>query len=152
MPTRRDFVLSAGGLLLSGIWTRRLPAVAAQPITVYKSRTCGCCAAWVDHLRANGFSPEVHDRDPMDPVKDRLKVPAVVRSCHTGLVGGYLIEGHVPAEDIHAVLRERPKIMGLAVPGMPAGTPGMAQSEAEVGNFSVLAFNSDGSSRTFAQH
>jgi hypothetical protein len=152
MPSRREFVLSAAGTMLAAMWTRRLPAEAPQPITVYKSKTCGCCTAWVDHLRSHGFSPVVHDRDPMDPVKDQLKVPGTVRSCHTAVAGAYLVEGHVPAADIQKLLKERPKVMGLAVPGMLPGTPGMAQTEAEIGNFSVLAFQPDGSSRTFATY
>jgi hypothetical protein len=152
MPNRRDFVLSAAGLLLTGLATRRLPAQASQPITVYKSKSCGCCALWVEHLEANNFSPRVHDEEAMDPLKDKLGVPVELRSCHTAIAGAYLIEGHVPAADIKRLLADRPKVAGLAVPGMPSGTPGMARSEAESGGFTVLAFQADGSSRTFASH
>jgi hypothetical protein len=88
----------------------------------------------------------------MDRIKDQLGVPRKLRSCHTALAGSYLVEGHVPASDIQRVLKERPKIAGLAVPGMPAGTPGMAPSEAEAGNYEVLSFQLDGSSQTFARH
>jgi hypothetical protein len=152
MPSRRDFVLSAAGLLLTGLATRRVPAQASQPITVYKSKSCGCCALWVEHLKANGYTPVVHDEEDMDPLKDKLGVPVDLRSCHTAVAGGYLIEGHVPAGDIRRLLSDRPKVAGLAVPGMPSGTPGMARSDAEAGGYTVLAFQSDGSSRTFASH
>jgi hypothetical protein len=152
MLSRRDFLMSAAGLLVTGFSTRRLPAEVPQPITVYKSKSCGCCAAWVKHLEANGYTPLVHDEEAMDPLKDKLGVPADLRSCHTAVAGAYLIEGHVPAADIKRLLAERPKVAGLAVPGMPPGTPGMAQTEEESGGYTVLAFQSDGSSRTFASH
>jgi hypothetical protein len=152
MPNRRDFVMSAAGLLLTGLSSRRVPAQEPKPITVYKSKSCGCCALWIKHLEANGFTPLVHDEEAMDPLKDKLGVPVDLRSCHTAIIGGYLIEGHVPAADIRRLLAERPKVAGLSVPGMPSGTPGMARSEAESGGYTVLAFQSDGVSRTFATH
>ena len=152
MPNRRDFIVSAAGLLLTAAWTRRVTAVAPQPITIYKSKSCGCCAKWVEHLQANNFATQVHDEESMDQVKDNLGVPTALRSCHTALVGRYLIEGHVPANDIRKLLTERPAIAGLAVPGMPSGTPGMAQSEGDAGNYVVLAFQLDGTSRPFTKH
>jgi hypothetical protein len=152
MPNRRDFVMSAAGLLLAGLSAERLTARAPEHITVYKSKTCGCCAKWVEHLQASGFAPLVHDEESMDAIKDRLGVPVDLRSCHTALAGHYLIEGHVPARDIRKLLAERPKVAGLAVPGMPSGTPGMAESHADEGNFTVLAFQRDGSSYSFARH
>ncbi len=151
MLSRRGFVAGVVGLFIAG---RRTGWASAPPttITVYKSRSCGCCAKWIDHIRAQGFKPQVHDEENMDRLKDELGVPQSVRSCHTALVGGYLIEGHVPAADIRQLLLDHPKAAGLAVPGMPAGTPGMAESESAVGGFEVLAFQSDGSTRTFARH
>ncbi len=151
MLSRRGFVAGVAGLFIAG---RRTGWAAEAPtaITVYKSRSCGCCAKWVDHLTSQGFKPLVHDEEEMDRLKDELGVPTTVRSCHTALVGGYLIEGHVPAADIRKLLSDRPKARGLAVPGMPGGTPGMAESESAMGGFEVLAFQSDGSTRSFARH
>jgi hypothetical protein len=119
---------------------------------VYKSSSCGCCAKWVDHVRAAGFQPEVHDQETMDQLKDELGVPSAVRSCHTALVGGYLIEGHVPASDMRLLLARRPKVAGLAVPGMPGGTPGMAEPGGPTGGYDVMAFQSDGPTKLFARH
>ena len=92
---------------------------------VYKSPTCSCCKKWVEHLRANGFPVQVREPDDLNTVKDRLGVPADMRSCHTAEIDGYVIEGHVPAADVQRLLREKPKALGLAVPGMPLGSPGM---------------------------
>jgi hypothetical protein len=158
MLSRRGFVGKAGGLLLVGLSSRRLIAElplgqpGETPITVYKSSTCGCCVKWVDHLRAKRFDPTVHDREDMESLKDELGVPKEVRSCHTAEVAGYLIEGHVPASDIRRLLAERPKLAGLAVPGMPTGTPGMAEPGAPVGGYDVLAFHKTGATLLFAHH
>jgi hypothetical protein len=147
-----------GGFLLVSLSSRRLIAelpfnqMGGTPITVYKSSTCGCCVKWVDHLRANHFDPTVHDREDMESVKDELGVPKEVRSCHTAEVAGYLIEGHVPASDIRRLLAERPKVAGLAVPGMPTRTPGMAEPGAPTGGYDVLAFRKSGATLLFAHH
>lgn len=94
-------------------------------VTVYKSPTCSCCAKWVEHLESDGFNVDVVTRENVMPIKEKLGVPAGMGSCHTALVDGYVIEGHVPAQDIHRLLKERPAASGLAVPGMPIGSPGM---------------------------
>jgi hypothetical protein len=122
------------------------------PITVYKSSTCGCCAKWVDHLRANGFDPRVHDEEDMDAIKDQMGVPKGVRSCHTALVGKFLIEGHVPAGDIQRLLKEHPAVAGLAVPGMPSSAPGMAVPGAPAEPYEVVSFTSDGAGPVYARH
>lgn len=158
MITRRTFVARLAGAVAvgaaGGVVLGRLlrPRVGITPFTVYKSITCECCAKWVDHLRANGFAPSVHDEEGMDAVKDKLAIPQDVRSCHTAQIDGYLIEGHVPAADIRRLLAERPDVAGLAVPGMPSRTPGMAEPEDTVGGFEVVSFQSDGRRQTFAQH
>jgi hypothetical protein len=121
-------------------------------MTVYKSRSCGCCAKWVEHVRAEGFDPRVHDNEAMDQLKNELGVPQPVRSCHTALVAGYLIEGHVPASDIRELLKQRPKAAGLAVPRMPGGTPGMAEPGAPIEGFDVLVFQPNGSTGVFGHH
>jgi hypothetical protein len=158
MLNRRTFVQRAGGLLLVSLSSRRLLAqlplaqAGETPITVYKSSTCGCCVKWVDYLRANRFDPTVHDRDDMETLKDELGVPQEVRSCHTAEVAGYLIEGHVPASDIRRLLAERPKLAGLAVPGMPSSTPGMVEPGAPTGGYDVMAFGKKGPATLFARH
>lgn len=96
-------------------------------VSVYKTATCGCCSKWVDHMRAQGFDVKVQDVGDVGPVKVTHGVPEELSSCHTALVGGYVIEGHVPADAVKRLLRERPKVAGLAVPGMPLGSPGMEQ-------------------------
>jgi hypothetical protein len=116
-------------------------------MTIYMSPTCGCCAKWVDHMKAAGFKTVVHEDDDMDTVKENLGVPRDVRSCHTAQVEKYLIEGHVPAEDVKKLLAQRPKAAGLAAPGMPASSPGMAGEPHEP--YDVLLFQSDGKSEVF---
>jgi len=111
-------------------------------IVVYKSPTCGCCSAWVDHLNENGFTVRSHNKQNIDQVKNMMGVPKNLRSCHTAKVGGYLIEGHVPAESIKRMLTEKPQIQGLAVPGMPMGSPGMEGPR--IDPYDVVSFGGDG--------
>ena len=121
-------------------------------ITVYKDPSCGCCTKWVDHLRANGFAPEVHDRSDMQALKDSLGVPVALRSCHTAVAGAYVIEGHVPAADMKQLLATKPaKTVGVAVPGMPAGSPGMEMG-GRADRYDVIAFAPGGVTRIFAHH
>jgi hypothetical protein len=157
MMNRRAFFVRVTGFLFAGVSSRWLSAQAPglagpAPITVYKSSTCECCAKWVDHLRASGFAPTVHDEEGMDHIKDRLGVPKALRSCHTAMTDKYVIEGHVPASDIHRLLAERPKVAGLAAPGMPSQSPGMAPPGAKPQGYDVLAFQTDGTTRTFARY
>jgi hypothetical protein len=156
MISRRGFVIRAAGFALASVGARRLlaqPAAApGTPITVYKSATCGCCAKWVDHLSQNGFTPAVHDEEDMDAVKDEMGVPKELRSCHTALLGRYLVEGHVPAADLRRLLAEQPAVVGLAAPGMPASSPGMAVAGAPHEAYDVLAFGRDGKTTVFAKH
>jgi hypothetical protein len=156
MITRRVFVAQAAGLALGALGARRLWAgsgtEAGTAITVYKSATCGCCAKWVDHLRASGFAPEVHDEENMDAIKDEMGVPKGVRSCHTALLGRYLVEGHVPASDLRRLLSDRPAVAGLAVPGMPKSAPGMAAPGDTPEAYEVVGFTRDGKTTVFARH
>jgi hypothetical protein len=157
MMQRRGFVTRIAGLVAVGVTGRRLWAelpgdMSPTPITVYKSSTCGCCTKWVDHIRANGFAPVVHDYEEMEALKDEMGVPPGVRSCHTGIVEKYLIEGHVPASDIRRLLAERPKTAGLAVPGMPPLTPGMVSPGVKPRDYEVVAFQLDGTTRVFSRH
>jgi len=123
---------------------------ASLPVVeVWKSPTCGCCAKWVDHMRQSGFRVETHDTDAVDAVKDEAGVPGNARSCHTARIGGYAVEGHVPAEVIKRMLREHPQIAGLAAPGMPAGSPGMEGMTPE--HYDVVAFTKDGQTSVYSK-
>src|SRR5574338_161731 len=128
-------------------------ASSALPVmTVYKSPTCGCCTSWVDAVKAAGFTVEVHDIDDVTPIKDDAGVPADKRSCHTAIIDGYAIEGHVPPATIKKFLAEHPKAAGLAVPGMPSGSPGMEMPGQAPDHYDVIAFQSDGKSSVYESH
>ncbi|MEO6354429.1 MAG: DUF411 domain-containing protein [Oxalobacteraceae bacterium] len=136
--------------LLAAVAVAHLPAQAALPVVeVYKTPSCGCCHLWVEHLRANGFSVNAHDVDDTTGYRQKFGVPQALGSCHTGVVGGYALEGHVPAREIKRLLAERPKIKGLAVPAMVQGSPGMEGPRSDP--YDVLAFRADGS-RSVYQH
>ncbi|MEE3327586.1 MAG: DUF411 domain-containing protein [Myxococcota bacterium] len=126
------------------------PESQAAVISVYKTPTCGCCTKWVDHLREKGFTVETHDQPSLTALKQEQGVPHGTEACHTALVDGYVIEGHVPAREITRLLEERPRVRGLVVPGMPLGSPGMEADRTE--SYSVLAFDDTGSVSTFARY
>ncbi len=129
------------------------PATGELPlVVVHRSPTCGCCGLWVEHMQEAGFIVEVRNTDDMSPVKDRLGVPDEERSCHTAEVDGYFVEGHVPAQDVKRMLAEKPKAKGLAVPGMPAGSPGMELPDGSRQPYTVDLIGQDGSSSVFASH
>ncbi|MET0081195.1 MAG: DUF411 domain-containing protein [Candidatus Thiodiazotropha lotti] len=140
-------LLVAGLLAIGGLLVNLQPAEAAD-VVVYKSPTCGCCKAWVSHLKKNGFSVAVHNRRDMNPIKTKLGVPRHLQSCHTAEVGGYIVEGHVPADDIVRLLQEKTPIKGLAVPGMPMGSPGMEGPRSDP--YDVLTFDEYGKTRTYS--
>lgn len=142
---RRTFLEIAGTMAIVG--SRTAIAAPAPSIDVYKSPTCGCCSQWVRHMRGNGFSVAVHDVDDLDAVRARAGVPRALASCHTAWVDGYVLEGHVPAADVRKLLTERPKAVGLTVPGMPASAPGMDVPGAIP--YDVLLFQADGATRTW---
>lgn len=128
---------------------RPAPSEAAPRVTVYKSPTCGCCKKWVDHLEEHGFQVTAIDTSDVQSVKTRHGVPGALGSCHTALVDGYVVEGHVPADVIQRLLKERPVVAGIAVPGMPMGSPGMEGPTRE--RFDVLAFEKSGKTSVFAR-
>lgn len=130
------------------------PSVASNlpVVLVHKSPTCGCCGAWVEHLRNAGFRVDVRDSDDLDPIKRALGIPADKTSCHTAQVGDYFVEGHVPADDIKRLLAEHPDARGLAVPGMPLSSPGMEAPDGSAHPYSVELIATDGSSTAFAEH
>lgn len=147
--TRRSFVLSALGAVM--LAATGLPAHAAgETLEVYKTPWCGCCAAWVDHMRDAGFSVRVTEMEDLAALKARYGVTAELASCHTALIGGYVVEGHVPAADVARLLKERPEATGLAVPGMPVGSPGMEMGS-EQDPYEVVLFGS-GTRETFARY
>lgn len=126
----------------------------SPPVEVYKSPTCGCCSKWVDHLRQNGFTARVTDLtdEALDQLKTKHGVPRTAQSCHTALVGGYVVEGHVPATDVRRLLKERPTVAGIAVAGMPLGSPGMDVPAAQAQAYNVIAFAKQGQVRVFATY
>jgi hypothetical protein len=137
--------LTAGPVLLVATGSR---ADVAPAMVVFRDPTCGCCQKWVEHLMANGFDVTVTDAPSMKAIKARLGVPAELSSCHTGEIAGYVIEGHVPAVAIKRLLAEKPAGRGLAVPGMPIGSPGMEGAEPEI--YEVMLFG-DGEARSFGR-
>jgi len=147
MTTRRVFVLAAAATLLGG--ALQAGAQSKPLVVVYKSPACGCCGEWVKHMAANGFRVDVKDVDDVTPIKRRSMVPDSLASCHTALVGGYAIEGHVPASDVWKLLRDRPRVIGLSVPGMVVGSPGMEQGTPQP--YATIAFDERGT-RIFARH
>jgi hypothetical protein len=148
MLSRRQFTFAAGAVLLLGPLSRA-QAQQLPLLTVYKSPACGCCGEWVKHIQANGFRAETHEIADVAPIRRRYGVPESLASCHTATVGGYAIEGHVPASDIRRLLREKPKVRGLAVPGMVVGSPGMEQGPPQP--YATLAFDERGT-RVYARH
>jgi len=109
-------------------------------VTVYKSATCGCCAAWIDHMKDSGFTVESHDAENLNQYKIKAKLGAGLGSCHTAFVGDYAIEGHVPADDVKRLLAEKPAISGLTAPGMPMNSPGMAPKGSKPSGYEVISF------------
>jgi hypothetical protein len=123
----------------------------ARPvITVYKTPTCGCCAKWVEHMQAAGFEVSTVDLRSLDRVKAEQGVPVALSACHTAIVDGYVVEGHVPAADVERLLETRPPVRGLAVAGMPIGSPGMEGPHPE--RYTVHAFDARGRTTSFATH
>lgn len=121
-------------------------------LVVTKTPTCGCCHLWVEHMKQAGFQVEIHDVDDMGPAKERLGVPYGKGSCHTAEVGGYFVEGHVPAADVKRLLAETPDAKGLTLPGMPLGSPGMEMPDGRVQPYVVELVAKDGSTSPYASH
>jgi hypothetical protein len=165
MP-RLPFAVAMAALLLAGCAAAEsaapgesptaIPAMAADAalplLTVHKHPSCGCCGLWIEHMREAGFQVEARDNTDMAAVKDAAGVPHALGSCHTAQVAGYFIEGHVPAADVVRLLRERPQARGLALPGMPLGSPGMEHPDGIVQPYAVSLVLEDGSTREFSRH
>lgn len=143
----------AGKALVGAVPTPALLPTASLPVVVVsKNASCTCCNAWVKHLRMAGFTVEVRDIDNLDPIKTQVGVPVGKGSCHTAQVGGYFIEGHVPASDIKRLLTEKSQAKGLVLPGMPLGAPGMELPDGTTPPYTVELAASDGTTRVFARH
>lgn len=122
----------------------------AVEITVYKNPACACCGKWVDHLRENGFAVTIRERNDLSAIKAENGIPRELASCHTGIVDGYVVEGHIPADVIRRLLEERPDVKGIAVPGMPAGSPGMEIPGGYVQPYAIMTFDADGNTEVYA--
>ena len=154
---RKRIAFNAAALLVAsltgvGAQSTKKPAPAAQAgpaMTVHLTPTCGCCGKWVEHLKAAGFTVTTNVTTQLDAVPDRQRVPSQLRTCHTAVVGQYLVEGHVPADVIQTMLKEKPKVAVIAVPGMPIGSPGMEGPNPRP--YSVVAFTTDGTTSEFAR-
>lgn len=148
-PDRRALMLAIGSLVL----TTGCAQAAPRELTVYKTPWCGCCRGWVTHMARAGFRPTVVEVGDLAPVRQRYGVPFPLSSCHTGVVGGYVVEGHVPPADVVRLLQERPSGLGLVVPGMPIGSPGMEQPGGATDRFeTLLLLDAAGRTRVFATH
>ncbi len=133
--------------------TKAAAATQALPIVhVHKDANCGCCNGWIAHMRAAGFTVVAHDSDDMAAVKQRLGILLSQASCHTAEIGDYVVEGHVPVEDVQRLLREKPAARGLVLPGMPIGSPGMESADGYRQPFTVELLGKDGTSQPYSQH
>lgn len=126
-------------------------AAERPQLVVYKNASCGCCKGWIEHMHEHGFATTVHDVDNMNPIKERVGVPHGMGSCHTAEIGGYFLEGHVPAEQVTRLLEEKPKAKGLTVPGMPVGSPGMERGDLKQ-PYEVHLVRPDGTTSVFAKY
>ena len=122
-------------------------AILAAEITVYKSAQCGCCKEWVEHMRQNGFEVTALDVGNLDEIKRKHAVPGHLAACHTSIAGGYVVEGHVPADAVKRLLSERPKVTGIAVPGMPMGSPGMEGERKD--SYEIMSFDPAGETNVY---
>jgi hypothetical protein len=144
---------AVAALALSGtIYMTAQQKPAAPLVEVFKSPTCGCCGNWVEIMRKNGFAVHTTDLNDMTQIKKSRGVPADVQSCHTAVVNGYVIEGHVPPADVHRLLKEKPAVVGIAVGGMPIGSPGMESPYVKAEPYNVMSFDKSGAMRVFAKH
>lgn len=153
---RRDFtyaMLLAMVPLLGGCGASAAPQEPALPtLIVHKNASCGCCGAWVEHMRRSGFAVKVENVDNLVSIKERVGIPPAMGSCHTAEVDGYFVEGHVPSADVKRLLTEHPHARGLTVPGMPVGSPGMESASGEVKPYDVYLVADDGTVSVFAHH
>lgn len=145
------FRANAYGIIAAMLLLFTLPVAASDEVVMYKDPNCGCCGKWADHLRENGFKVrEIATRD-MALVKTEAGVPRALGSCHTAMVGGYVVEGHVPASDVRRLLADRPRLVGISAPGMPLGSPGM-EGAYPAERYDVVGFDEKGNTQVFSKH
>jgi hypothetical protein len=137
-------------VVIALLWPFSALAETLPPMTVWKSPSCGCCGKWVEHMKAAGFKVETQNTDQMHLVKRQARIADELQSCHTAIVDGYLIEGHVPAKDIKRLLKEKTKVRGLAVPGMPSGSPGMEDGTRDP--YEVVTFDKNGKTTVYNKY
>ena len=146
-------IMLAAAAGIAGFGALRAQQTSSGPLVeVFKTPTCGCCSKWVEHMRANGFDAKVHDLLDLSEIKNTRGVPDNAQSCHTAVVGGYVVEGHVPASDVQRLLKEKPAVVGITVPGMPVGSPGMEYPGTRPEPYAVLSFDKARATRVFAKH
>lgn len=134
----------------SGVWLAAQTRGGTRPqLTVYKSATCGCCKLWIEHMTSNGFEVKAFDVEDIDAVKRERGVPSAAASCHTGIVNGYIVEGHVPADAVLKMLKDKPDIKGIAVPGMPVGSPGMEVAGAPKQAYAIVSIDKAGKTQIY---
>ncbi|MFO1364830.1 MAG: DUF411 domain-containing protein [Burkholderiales bacterium] len=146
---RREWMVHAAALAATAL-AARADAAPLPEAVVYKSPTCGCCNDWVKHLRAHGFAVKTMEVNDLGPVRQRFGVPDRLASCHTAVIGGYAVEGHVPAAAVKRLLAEKPSVVGISVPGMPNGSPGMEGPRSEP--FTVVVFDERGNAKVFESY
>jgi hypothetical protein len=151
-PKTLAFAVAALALLGTIYIAAQQKPAAGRLVEVFKTPTCGCCSQWVEHLRQSGFTVRTTDLNDLTDIKKSRGVPEQVQSCHTAVVNGYVVEGHVPADDIHRMLKEKPAIAGIAVGGMPLGSPGMDFPGTKAQAYNVMSFDKSGATRVFAKH
>lgn len=146
-------VLAVGAIAGAAPWAWAQKRAEPIAVEVWKDASCGCCGDWIVHMQQNGFTVTAHDTGN-NAVRARLRLPAKLGSCHTALVGGYLVEGHVHADEVHRLLREKPQALGLTVPGMPIGSPGMDGPVygGRRDSYDTLLVLRDGNTRVFKRH
>lgn len=130
----------------------RAAVITLPRVVMHKHPSCGCCGGWAEHMRAAGFKVEVQDHHDMAGIKDRFDVPLELSSCHTSVIDGYVVEGHIPADDIKRLIGERPDARGLILPGMPLGSPGMEHPQGITQPYTVSLLGHDGSTNDFSHH
>ena len=152
MTFKRSLAIVITTACLGAVPLAQTKPSAGPALSVFKTPTCGCCSKWVDHMKKAGFQVTVTDmpQASLDNVKAKHKVPAAVHSCHTAVVDGYAIEGHVPATEVKRLLKEKQKVTGIAVPGMPLGSPGMESPGITPHPYDVLSFDAQGKTKVFA--
>lgn len=142
---RRCFLRGTGAMVLVGTTTvaKHASAAVSHRMTVYRSPTCGCCGAWINHVQTAGIKVDTVELDDLTMIKTRYGINSDLQSCHTGIINGYVVEGHVPVQDVVRMLEESPDIAGIAVPGMPIGSPGMEMGN-QIEPYVVLSFGTSG--------